>query len=151
FQDLCLTIAGGVLGQAVQSFTPVRDGGRDGAFQGTWQSTDSLSLEGSFTLQCKFSSRDTPLTLSEMREELSKLRKLGAAGLATNYIVITNRRLSAVSESEIRKAVESIPGVTMALTLGREWVIRQIRESPRLRMLVPRLYGLGDLSQILDE
>ena len=27
----------------------------------------------------------------------------------------------------------------------------QIKESTKLRMLVPRVYGLGDLSQILDE
>jgi hypothetical protein len=27
----------------------------------------------------------------------------------------------------------------------------KLRESPKLRMLVPRVYGLGDLSQILDE
>lgn len=31
------------------------------------------------------------------------------------------------------------------------WICRQIQERKRLRMLVPRMYGLGDLSQILDE
>jgi hypothetical protein len=31
------------------------------------------------------------------------------------------------------------------------WVTQKIRESARLRMLVPRVYGLGDLSQILDD
>ena len=31
------------------------------------------------------------------------------------------------------------------------WISQQIREKKRLRMLVPRVYGLGDLSQILDE
>ncbi|HYR10533.1 MAG TPA: hypothetical protein VEQ60_22345, partial [Longimicrobium sp.] len=35
--------------------------------------------------------------------------------------------------------------------LGREWMTRVIRERPRLRMMVPRVYGLGDLSTILDE
>ncbi len=34
---------------------------------------------------------------------------------------------------------------------GATWISQQIRESKRLRMLVPRVYGLGDLSQILDE
>lgn len=37
------------------------------------------------------------------------------------------------------------------MILGSEWITQQIRESPRLRMLVPRVYGLGDLSQIIDE
>ena len=34
---------------------------------------------------------------------------------------------------------------------GYEWIVRQIRSSPRLRMMAPRLYGLGDLSELLDE
>ena len=34
--------------------------------------------------------------------------------------------------------------------LGQEAVTRYIVENKRLRMLVPRVYGLGDLSQILD-
>jgi len=34
---------------------------------------------------------------------------------------------------------------------GSTWICDQIKENKRLRMLVPRLYGLGDLSQILDE
>jgi len=33
---------------------------------------------------------------------------------------------------------------------GVEQISQFIRESPRLRMLVPRVYGLGDLGQILD-
>ena len=36
-------------------------------------------------------------------------------------------------------------------TFGSTWISQQIRENRRLRMLVPRVYGLGDLSQILDE
>jgi hypothetical protein len=31
------------------------------------------------------------------------------------------------------------------------WINQQIRDNKRLRMLVPRVYGLGDLSEILDE
>jgi len=36
-------------------------------------------------------------------------------------------------------------------TFGSTWIGEQIRENKRLRMLIPRVYGLGDLSQILDE
>jgi energy-coupling factor transporter ATP-binding protein EcfA2 len=42
-------------------------------------------------------------------------------------------------------------GVKDVLILGRTWIEDQIRDHTRLRMLVPRVYGLGDLSQILDE
>ena len=34
---------------------------------------------------------------------------------------------------------------------GSTWICEKIRENKRLRMLVPRIYGLGDLSQILDD
>ena len=56
FQDLCSTIMSEVLGQTVQSFLPTHDGGRDGAFHGVWVPTQSQRHEGSFTVQCKFSS-----------------------------------------------------------------------------------------------
>jgi hypothetical protein len=34
---------------------------------------------------------------------------------------------------------------------GLDWLVGTIQQSARLRTLVPRLYGLGDISQILDE
>ena len=42
-------------------------------------------------------------------------------------------------------------GVKAFKAYGSERISGIIRESSRLRMLVPRVYGLGDLSQILDE
>jgi len=42
-------------------------------------------------------------------------------------------------------------GVKHPLVLGHEWLCRVLTENPRLRRLVPRVYGLGDLGQILDE
>ena len=49
FQTLCVTIAGEVWGQTIQSFFDSHDGGRDGAFQGTWKSKSGEVFEGSFT------------------------------------------------------------------------------------------------------
>ena len=40
FQQLCLTITREILGQTVESFLDSRDGGRDGAFTGTWSLRD---------------------------------------------------------------------------------------------------------------
>jgi hypothetical protein len=42
FQDLCLTVLSDQLGQAVQRYSPLKDGGRDGAFVGEWNPTDAL-------------------------------------------------------------------------------------------------------------
>jgi len=150
FQDLCSTIVSEVLGQTAQVFLPSRDGGRDGAFRGVWSPTQRESLTGTFTVQCKFSRDGSPLTLAALTDELEKAKRLAAQGLASNYILITNHRLSGRTDEAVEAAFAAIPGINAVLAFGREWITQKIRESARLRMLVPRVYGLGDLSQILD-
>ncbi len=39
FQKLCLTVTREILGQTVESFLDTGDGGRDGAFTGTWKTS----------------------------------------------------------------------------------------------------------------
>lgn len=152
FQNLCATIASDVWGKTIQTFLDSRDGGRDGAFQGTWKRTASEVFEGSFTVQCKFtSSAEKTIRLADLDGELRKASRLASKGLADNYFLFTNARLTGENEEQIRQAFVSIPGVRAFAAYGPERISQVIRESPRLRMLVPRIYGLGDLSQILDE
>jgi hypothetical protein len=152
FQDLCATITGEIWGQTVQVFLDSRDGGRDGAFSGEWRPKGGEAFHGAFTVQCKFTSkRDKQLELSSLKDELTKARRLAERGLAANYILMTNAHVTGVADEELRAEFLSVPGVERSVAYGAEWISRTIRESPRLRMLVPRVYGLGDLSQILDE
>jgi hypothetical protein len=152
FQQLCVSIASEVWGQVVQGYFDSHDGGRDGAFHGSWAPIAGESFEGSFTAQCKFSSQaNKTLKFSDLRDELSKATRLAARGLADNYILFTNARLTGVSDEKIRAAFEAVPGIKHFAAYGVDRISQFIRESPRLRMLVPRVYGLGDLSQILDE
>lgn len=152
FQDLCATILSEILGQTVQQFFDSQDGGRDGAFCGTWHSHGSEEFQGNFTVQCKFSAkRDRQLSLSDLEDDLQKARRLAAKGLATTYILMTNCHLMGDTDEQLRAAFLQIPGITYYSAYGSEWISSKIRESSRLRMLVPRIYGLGDLSQILDE
>jgi energy-coupling factor transporter ATP-binding protein EcfA2 len=152
FQQLCVSVVSEVWGQTVQGFFDSHDGGRDGAFYGTWTMRAAESLQGSFTVQCKFTSQPaSTIQLSDLRDELTKAERLAARGLADNYLLLTNARLTGVSDERIREAFESIPGIKHFVAYGAERISQFIRESPRLRMLVPRVYGLGDLSQILDE
>jgi hypothetical protein len=151
FQDLCTTIAADVLGQTVQAFIPSRDGGRDGAFHGIWKGDDGAALQGAFTVQCKFSSKDAALSRSALLDEVVKATRLASKGLATNYILMTNLRVSGGVDEALREQFLAIPGIRKFLVFGREWITLKIRETPALRMLVPRVYGLGDLSQIIDE
>lgn len=42
-------------------------------------------------------------------------------------------------------------GVRKPHILGRQYIVRVIRSSARLRALVSQVYGLGDLTSIVDE
>lgn len=151
FQQLCLTITREILGQIVESFLDSRDGGRDGAFTGMWSATGQDNLSGSFVIQCKFTSRiNYALRTSDLSDEVEKAKILVGQGLCDSYVLMTNAGLSGPGASKI-KALFKGAGVKHVAAFGSTWISQQIRENRRLRMLVPRVYGLGDLSQILDE
>jgi len=151
FQDLCATILSEILGQTVQVFLSSRDGGRDGAFHGQWVPQRGEACEGPFTVQCKFTAQRSNLRLAHLRDEIQKAARLASRGLANTYVLMTNFAVTGVAEEEIRTAFLELEGIKSFILFGRDWIVRKIHESPRLRMLVPRIYGLGDLSQILDE
>lgn len=153
FQDLCAAVLREVWGQSVQPFADSRDGGRDGAFYGTWaNTTPTIELpDGPFVLQCKFlARRDQTLTLSAVEDELAKVKVLVDRGLCTSYMLMSNARVTGNSEAALRKALAD-QGVAHPIVLGGSWLNQTIALNQRLRMFVPRVYGLGDLSQILDE
>lgn len=147
FQDLCVAIVEEQVTQSVQTFLPTNDAGRDGAFRGTWDS----NYLGQSTIQCKFTSKpDERLSLSMLTDELPKAERLARMGLADEYIIITNHTITGSSELRIKKEFESV-GVGCCRVFHRDWVLNKIRNSPRLRMMMPRLYGIVDLSMVLDE
>lgn len=151
FQQLCLTIAREVLGQTVQSFLDSNDAGRDGAFAGSWTPAPGQHLSGKFVIQCKFSNKaGCLLTKSDITDEIPKVRKLVADGLCDVYVLMTNAGVSGKQEAQVRSELIGA-GAKHVLIYGPTWIEDQIKENTRLRMLVPRVYGLGDLSQILDE
>lgn len=148
FQDLCAAVAEECLQRPVQTFLPTNDAGRDGAFVGRWEEPGPAA--GQSTIQCKFTSdQEINLSLSMLGDELEKAEKLAAAGLADDYIIMTNHPVTGASEMAIKVAFEA-RGVQMCRVFHGPWISDQIRKRPRLRMMVPRLYGLGDLSDVLD-
>ncbi|MGO6946998.1 MULTISPECIES: nSTAND3 domain-containing NTPase [Rhizobium] len=143
-----MTVAAECLGRPVQMFLPSKDGGRDGAFVGTWRSDSGT---GSSTIQCKFTSLPHEhLSFPMLQDEIHKVENLVSQGLARDYIILTNHPVSGVAEAEIKARFEKA-GVERCSIFGKDWIVGEIVKSSRLRMLVPRLYGLGDLSQILDD
>jgi energy-coupling factor transporter ATP-binding protein EcfA2 len=151
FQQLCLTVTREILGQTVQSFLDTADGGRDGAFAGTWVQKSGEALAGRFVIQCKFTGKpDRNLRAEDVADEVEKARRLVQRRLCDVYILMTNAGLSGTAVEDIETMFRQA-GVRHMLTFGSTWISDQIRENKCLRMMVPRVYGLGDLSQILDE
>ena len=151
FQQLCQTICREVLGQTVESFLDSNDAGKDGAFAGTWIPAPGEVYAGHFVIQCKFTADvGHNLKPSDIKDELEKVRKLVAAGQCDVYVLMTNAGVSGAQTTKV-KALLTQAGVKHVLVFGSTWINQQIREKKNLRMHVPRMYGLGDLSQILDE
>jgi hypothetical protein len=152
FQNLCGHVAREILGQTVTLFSATNDVGQDGAFQGTWKRTEKEVFTGRFVLQCKFTSlRDKHLALGDLKDELTKAEALAKADHANTYILITNAKVSGEAAVAIRKAFSEISALSAFELFGSEWLTQEILTSKRLRAFVPRIYGLGDLTQILDE
>jgi len=84
-----------------------------------------------------------------LSDELPKAKRLAKKGLADDYIILTNHTITGQSELRIRNAFQRV-GVGRCRVFHRDWIIARIQESGRLRMMVPRLYGLVDLTSILD-
>ena len=151
FQQLCLTITRELLGQTIESFLDSNDGGRDGAFAGQWNQTGCEDLCGRFVIQCKFTSKISyNLRPADLSDEVAKVTKLVERGLCDSYVLMTNAGLSGTHAEKI-EALLRHAGANHVVLFGSTWIVQQIRENKRLRMLVPRVYGLGDLGQILDE
>jgi len=149
FQDLCAQVCAEAWGTTVSIYREAQDGGQDAVLQTRKAGSGQKAFEA--TVQCKFSGKvNLRLRATDVDAELSTVRELVAAGRAKTYYFITSQGVDAPVAAKIRdKLVEA--GVSEPHVLGREWLTQQIRSSARLRALVPRVYGLGDLSTILDE
>jgi hypothetical protein len=90
------------------------------------------------------------MRMSDLTDEVGKVTKLVEQGLCDSYVLMTNAGLSGTTAGKVNALFKSV-GVKHVAAFGSTWISQQIRENKRLRMLVPRVYGLGDLTQILDE
>jgi hypothetical protein len=156
FQNLCAAVLRTVWGQSAQAFADSNDAGRDGAFYGVWHDPPGAAglqdfLSGPFVVQCKHTKKaDSTLSESDLAEEFDKVPGLVGRGLCRSYVLVTNARVTGNSEEKIRARLGQA-GVEHPLVLGCQWLCDIIAAGRELRLFVPRVYGLGDLSQILDE
>lgn len=149
FQDLCAQVCGEILKIPVSIYREAQDGGQDAVFYGRGHCDGEIPME--VTIQCKFSSKlDQRLRPSDINSELATVRALVEEGKAKAYFFITSMGVDAPVAAAIKEKLQQV-GVAAPEIFGREWLTMQIRQNPRLRALVPRVYGLGDLSLIMDE
>lgn len=153
FEDLCIEFTRLILGQTVTPFRVGKDLGRDGFFSGAPQGEiRDLSPDAeTVVIQCKHTS--TPgasFTLSDVSEEKSKIAELASEGDCDVYIIYSNARLSSENEKVIRGEFEAIAGVQRCIVRGEGYLEGLIDGNSKLLRRVPRLYGVGDLSQILS-
>jgi hypothetical protein len=148
FEQLCRTIARAVWNQPVESYSRGPDGGRDGALFGPWTQDEASAP---VLLQSKHSGAPvTHLSVADVQQEFAKAQSHVEAGRCDRYILMTNARVSAGVAAEIEAGFRAV-GVRVASVLGYEAICELLEENKRLRAQVPRLYGLGDLTEILDE
>ena len=150
FQSLCHHISRETLGQTVVSYLDSNDGGRDGAFSGVWKQHDGETFCGEFVIQVKHTTKpDTTLSPSDLAHEFDQAERLAKLGRCDVYLLMTNARMTARTEEILDQQLRD-RGISQSRILTSTWINETIKKSRRLRMLVPRLYGLGDLTQILD-
>jgi hypothetical protein len=150
FQDLGFAVSTEVLGQTVEYFLPQKDGGRDGAFAGKWKNKGE-ELTGAFCIQCKYTSSNEKTLLARpfIEQESRKIKRLVSQGKCDVYVLLTNHAITHLQKDAIEKALKAL-GVKHVRIFGKDWLTIQIQKNSRLRMMVPRVYGLGDLGLILE-
>ncbi len=147
FESLSRAVTASFLDRPVVAFRAVRDEGRDGASY----SPAGDGGEVSVLVQSKHSSKaGAECQPSVLDNDLSKIAKMHQAGNADVFVLATNRSVSSATERALRRTIKQ-KGPSEVWILGREAIEERILHDPRLRLMVPSVYGLGDLSQILDE
>jgi hypothetical protein len=148
FEQLCRTICREVWGQPIEAYSRGPDGGRDGSFYGPWSNGSDQSRA---VLQCKHTSvSGGHLSLTDMDSEFAKVGRHVAAGRCDVYLLMTNARVSGDAAAAIDEGLQAV-GVKRVIIQGYETICELLTAQKSLRALVPRLYGLGDLTEILDD
>ena len=135
FQDLCAQICQEVLNSPVETFSEASDAGQDAVL--ILLNKDRKTRIGS--VQCKFTSNSQKrLSMSDLKTEMQKVDLLVMNGMAHTYVLMTNASISAPAAAQIRKSLFKV-GVKKPHILGRNFLIRAIAASPKLRALVPQV------------
>ncbi|MBX2907886.1 MAG: hypothetical protein KF744_17710 [Taibaiella sp.] len=130
FENLINRICQKLLGMGMISFSPGKDGGRDGKFIGTAEKYPSTTSQwsGKFIIQSKHTSNpiascaDSDFENQILQIEVPKIKKLKALGDVDFYLVFTNRKYSGVSGEALLKNIVALTGIKDAVLIGKETI-----------------------------
>ncbi len=139
FEELIVKICHEILGIGTISFSSGADEGRDGFFDGTAQRFPSKAdpWTGKFVIQAKHTERaDASCSESDfariVRDETPKVKKLRLAGECENYLLFTNRKLSAPKEKALARDLRQNTGVANVAILGKETLTSYLDGAPKI-------------------
>jgi hypothetical protein len=127
FEDLVNTICQKILGTGVISFSPGKDGGRDGKFTGIAKNYPNTvePWSGIFVIQAKWTSNPIASCSDKkferiLDDEIPKIKKQKNAGDIDCYLLFTNRKYTGVKGEELRKRIVKETGIVYAAIIGKE-------------------------------
>lgn len=169
FEDLVILICQKVLGIGAKGFSDGPDGGRDAKFIGKAQeypSTESL-WEGVFIIQAKHTQKINATCSnpkfssftnkgSTLSKEIARLKKLKQKENFDNYLLFTNRTLSANEDAKIIKKFQEEIGIKNMAILGEENITKYLTKHSDIfetllytKVNVPIFYE-KDIKEIID-
>lgn len=129
FENLINRICQDILGTGVISFTPGKDGGKDGKFTGTADNFPSKSLPwtGKFIIQAKHTANPiASCSDSEfntiMGKEIKKMKKLKDDGDVDCYLIFTNRKYTGVSGEALLSKIRTETDISNVELIGKETI-----------------------------
>jgi hypothetical protein len=172
FEKLIVFLCKKLLGISVQPFSKGPDEGRDGKFVGVaelypskaepWNGTTIIQAKHTNGYNCHFSESDffsKSSNTTVLAKEIPRIKKLRQTGQLDNYMLFSNRRLSANTESEIRKYLSDqcrIPEKSICLC-GVEQLddwLKQFPDVPQLAKLdpidSPLIVSPDELAEIIE-
>lgn len=147
FQDLAMAYAEDLLDAPVTTYAKSWDGGVDG--EQVVFGPAAAPGRPTWAIQAKHTGQGGSLAAASLKTEYAKLAGLVEEGFDA-YLLITNFSVTRQTFRAIQARVLEAGFKTFRIQ-GRHQLVRRIRTSPKLRMMAPRVYGIGDLSLILDE
>jgi hypothetical protein len=149
FERLAVQVMRKLFGAGVQDFAAGRDGGRDALFNGTaerfpsttkpWSGKTVGQAKHTNGLNAHYSDPDFSGTTasSVVTKELERIKRLVQAGDLHNYILFSNRRLGAITASDLTKRIASEAGLAEehVFLAGIEYLDQMLHEQRDLLTL----------------